>query len=188
MTAPLTGFTSSLPTDVVLDSGVLYVGATVFGATKGGLQFDPANTYRNIEFDGKRSAVKLLDRKMMMAPKLSGTVLELPTGNIARFEPGATVATTGAWTGSTSYAPKRAASLLVAGDYVDNVRAIWLRGGGGFVQVRFPSALLTKYDISSQDGEEASIALEIEARLDTSVSGFTNVGDAPFRIEYIASV
>lgn len=188
MTAPLTGFTSNLPTDVVLDSGVLYVGATVFGATKGGLQFDPANTYRNIEFDGKRSAVKLLDRKMMTAPKLSGTVLELATGNVARFEPGATVATTGAWTASTSYAPKRAAGLLVAGDYVDNVRAIWLRGGGGFVQVRFPSALLTKYDISSQDGEEVSIAIEIEARLDTSVTGFTNVGDVPFRIEYLASV
>lgn len=188
MTAPLTGFTSSLPTDVVLDSGVLYVGATVFGATKGGLQFDPANTYRNIEFDGKRSAVKLLDRKMMTAPKLSGTVLELATGNIARFEPGATTATTGAWTASTSYAPKRAAGLLAAGDYVDNVRAIWLRGGGGFVQVRFPSGLLTKYDISSQDGEEVSISIEIEARLDTSVTGFTNVGDVPFRIEYIASV
>ena len=188
MTAPLTGFTSSLPTDVVLDSGVLYIGATVLGATKGGLQFDPGSTYRNIEFDGKRSAVKLLDRKMMMAPKLSGTVIELATGNVGRFEPGATVATTGAWTGSTSYAPKRAAGLLVAGDYVDSVRAIWLRGSGGFVQVRFPSALIVKYDITSQDAEEVSIALEIEARLDTSVSGFTNVGDAPFRIEYLASV
>ena len=188
MTAPLTGFTSSLPTDVVLDSGVLYVNTTVFGATKGGLQFDPANTYRNIEFDGKRSAVKLLDRKMMSAPKLSGTVLELATGNVARLEPGASVAATGAWSGSTSYAPKRAAGLLVAGDYVNEIRAIWLRGGGGFVQVRFPSALITKYDITSQDGEEASIAIEIEARLDTAVSGFTNVGDVPFRLEYIASV
>ena len=188
MTAPLTGFTSSLPTDVVLDSGVLYVNTTVFGATKGGLQFDPANTYRNIEFDGKRSAVKLLDRKMMTAPKLSGTVIELATTNVARIEPGASVSTTGAWSGSTSYAPKRAAGLLVAGDYVDAVRAIWLRGSGGFVQVRFPSALITKYDITSQDGEEASIAIEIEARLDTAVSGFTNVGDVPFRLEYITSV
>ena len=188
MTAPLTGFTSSLPTDVVLDSGVLYVGATVFGAFQGGLKFDPGITYRSTDFDGKRSAVKLLDRKMMVAPKLSGTVIELATGSVARLEPGATVATTGAWTASTSYAPKRSAGLLVAGDYVNDVRAIWLRGGGGFVQVRFPSGLLTKYDIQSQDGEEASISLEIEARLDTAVSGFTNVGDVPFRIEYLASV
>jgi hypothetical protein len=188
MTAPLTGFTSSLPTDVVLDSGVLYVNTTVLGATKGGLTFDPGVTYRNVEFDGKRSAVKLLDRKMMTAPKLSGTVIELPTGNIARIEPGAVVATTGAWTASTSYQPKRAAGLLVTGDYVAEVRAIWLRGSGGFVQVRFPSALITKYDIQSQDAEEVSIAIEIEARLDVALSGFTNVGDVPFRIEYLASV
>lgn len=188
MTAPLTGFTSNLPSDVVLDSGVLYLGATAYGATKGGLQFDPGNTYRNIEFDGKRSNVRLLDRKMMMSPKISGTVLELPTAGIARLEPGATVATTGAWTASTSYAPKRAAGLLVAGDYITDIRAIWLRGSGAMVQVRFPAGLVTKYDITSQDGEEASISLEIEARLDTGVSGFTNVGDAPFRIEYIASV
>jgi hypothetical protein len=188
MPAPLTGFTSTLPTDVLLDSGVLYVGSTVFGATKGGLTFDPGVEYRNIEFDGKRSAIKLLDRKMMMTPKISGTVLELAAGNVAKLEPGATVATTGAWTGSTSYAPKRAAGLLVAGDYVDNVRAIWLRGNGAFVQVRFPSALIMKYDIQSQDAEEVSIAIEIEARLDTAVSGFGNVGDVPFRIEYLASV
>jgi hypothetical protein len=67
------------------------------------------------------------------------------------------------------------------------VRAIWLRGGGNYVQVRFPSALCTKYDITSQDGAEIAIAIEIEARLDMSVSG-ANVGDAPYRIEYIASV
>lgn len=188
MTAPLTGFTSNLPNDVLLDSGVLYVGATVFGATKGGLQFDPGVTYRNVEFDGKRSPIRLLDRKMSMAPKITGTVLELATGNIARLEPGATTATTGAWTASTSYQPKRAAGNLASGDYIADVRAIWLRGSGGFVQVRFPQALLTKYDITSQDAEEASIAIEIEARLDTAVSGFTNVGDVPFRIEYIASV
>jgi hypothetical protein len=48
--------------------------------------------------------------------------------------------------------------------------------------------LLTKYDIASQDADEVAVSLEIEARLDTGVSGFTNVGDAPYRIEYLASV
>jgi hypothetical protein len=188
MTAPLTGYTSSFPSDVLMDSGVLYVSTTVFGAFAGGLKFDPGLTYRNIDFDGKRSPVKLLDRKMMQMPKITGTVIQLSTTNVGQVEPGATVATTGAWAGSTSYAPKRAASLLVAGDYLSDVRAIWLRGSGSFVQVRFPSALCTKYDVTSQDGAEVSIALEIEARLDPTLSGFTNVGDAPYRIEYIASV
>jgi hypothetical protein len=187
MTAPLTGFTSTFPTDVLLDSGVLYVGTSAFGAFQGGLKFDPGTTYRNVEFDGKRSAVGLLDRKMMTAPKISGTVIQLSATNVGQIEPGASITTGGSWTGSTSYAPKRAASLLVAGDYLANIRAIWLRGSGGFVQVRFAQALLNKYDVTSQDGAEVAIALEIEARLDMTASG-ANVGDVPFRIEYLASV
>jgi len=170
-----------------VDSGVLYVGAAVFGAFQGGLKFDPGVEYLNTVFDGKRSPVRLLDRKSMMTPKITGTVIQLSTTNVAQIEPGATVTATGAWTGSTSYAPKRAASYLVAGDYLTDVRCIWLRGGGNFVQIRFPSALLLKYDATSQDGQEVAISIELEARLDMSVSG-ANVGDAPYRIEYIASV
>ena len=187
MTAPLTGFTATFPTDVVLDSGALYVGATVFGAFSGGLKFDPANEYRAVEFDGRRSPVKGLDRKASMMPKLSGTMIQLSTTNVGQLEPGAAVNATGAWTGSTSYWPKDAGQFLAAGDYLTDVRAVWLRGGGGYVQVRFPSALLTKYDVTSQDGAEIAIALEIEARLDMTVSG-AQIGDAPYRIEYLATL
>lgn len=185
MTAPLTGYTSTFPADVLIDSGVLYVGATVFGAFQGGLKFDPGIEYLNTTFDGKRSPVKLLDRKNNQMPKISGTVIQLSTANVLQVEPGAT--TTAGWTGSTSYLPKRAGAYLASGDYLTDVRAIWLRGGGNFVQVRFPSALLQKYDITSQDGQEVAIAIEIEARLDMTVSG-ANVGDAPYRIEYLATV
>jgi len=193
MTAPLTGYTSALPTDVLLDSGVLYVGATVFGAFAGGIKFDPAVTYKGIDFDGKRSPVAGLDRVTMRMPKISGTVIQLSTTMIAQIEPGSATTATGAWTGATSYAPKSAGQLLASGDYLSNVRAIWQRGGatssaGSYVQVRFPSALLTKYDITGQDGAEVAIAIEIEARLDPTLSGFSNIGAAPFRIEYLTTV
>lgn len=187
MTAPLTGFTATLPADVLLDSGQLYVGATVFGAFNGGLKFDPGVEYRNIEFDGKRSPVTALDRKTSFMPTVSGTVIQLSTTNVTQIEPGAVVNATGSWTGSTSYMPKDAAGFLVAGDYLTDVRCVWLRGGGNFVQVRFPSALCTKYDITSQDGAEIAIAITIEARLDMGVTG-AQIGDAPYRIEYIAAV
>jgi hypothetical protein len=187
MTAPLTGFSSTFPTDVLVDSGVLYVGAAVFGAFQGGLTFDPGVEYLNTTFDGKRSPVKLLDRKSNQMPKITGTMIQLSTTNVGQIEPGASVVTQGAWTGSTSYAPKRAGLFLAAGDYLTDVRAIWLRGNNTFVQVRFPAALCVRYDVTSQDGQEVAIAIELEARLDMSVSG-ANVGDAPFRIEYLAAV
>jgi hypothetical protein len=185
MTAPLTGFSSTFPTDVLVDSGVLYIGASVFGAFQGGLKFEPGVEYLNTTFDGKRSPVKLLDRKSNMMPKITGTMIQLSTANVGQIEPGATTAT--GWTGSTSYAPKRAGLFLASGDYLTDVRAIWLRGNGSFVQVRFPSALCVTYDVTSQDGQEVAIAVELEARLDMSVSG-ANVGDAPYRIEYLAAV
>jgi hypothetical protein len=193
MTAPLTGYTSALPSDILLDSGVLYVSSTVFGAFAGGIKFDPGVTYRAADFDGKRSPVKGLDRVTMRMPKISGTVIQLSTTNVGQIEPGAATAVTGAWTASTSYAPKSAGQLLASGDYLSDVRAIWQRGGatasaGSYVQVRFPSALCTKYDITGQDGAEIAIAIEIEARLDPTLSGFTAIGSAPFRIEYLTSV
>lgn len=193
MTAPLTGYTSTLPSDILLDSGVLYVGATVFGAFAGGLKFDPGVTYRNVDFDGKRSPVRLLDRVTMRMPKITGTCIQLATANVAQIEPGATTTATGAWTGATSYEAKSAGQLLVSGDYLSNVRCIWQRGGatsaaGSYVQVRFPSALCTKYDITGQDGAEVAIAIELEARLDPTLSGFSNIGAAPFRIEYLTTV
>jgi len=187
MTAPLTGYTSALPTDVLMDSGVLYVGATVIGATLGGLKFDPGTEYRNVEFDGKRSPVRGLDRKSAVMPKLTGTLIQLSTTNVAQIEPGATTVATGAWTGSTSYQGKASGTLLASGDYLTDVRAIWLRGSGAFVQVRFPAALLVKYDMTSQDAAEIAIAFEIEARLDMAASGVT-IGSMPYRIEYLASV
>ena len=183
----LSGYNATFPADVLLDSGVLYAGATVFGAFSGGLKFDNGVEWRSVDFDGKRSAVKALDRKAMMAPKISGTVIQLSTSVVDAIEPGSTAVVSGAWTGSTSYAPLAAGSFLAAADYLADVRAIWQRGGGGYVQIRFPSAIITKYDVAAQDGAEVAINIEIEARLDLSVTGSTPA-DAPYRIEYLATV
>jgi len=182
---PLSGYTSSLPTDVILDSGTLYLGAAIFGATRGGLNFDPGITYRSVEFDGMRSRVRGLDRKAMVEPTITGTVIELAATDVATIEPGATV-TAGGWTGATSYRGKAAGTLYAAGDYLTNVRAVWERGGGGLVQVLFPSALVTAYTIAGVDGEEVAIELTIEARLDLSVTGSTP-SDMPYRIEFLAA-
>jgi hypothetical protein len=195
MTAPLTGYSNDFPNDVLIDSGVLYVGANKFGAFAGGLKFDPGVTYRNIDFDGKRSPLKGLDLKASMAPKISGTCIVLNPLNVPQIDPGADSSTGagipaagGSTYAATSYAPQRAGSLLVTGDYLTDVRAIWLRGNGKFVQVYFKSGLCTKYDMTSQDGQEVAIALEIEARLPFGDTGYTNVGDAPYRIEYLDAV
>lgn len=181
---PLSGYSASLPTDVLLDSGVLYVGGSVFAATRGGLQFNPTKEMRNIEFDGKRAAIRGLDRTTTVAPVISGTVIELTPADIPTFEPGATTVT--ATSGITRYVGKRAGVLYVANDYITDVRVIWERGNGQYVAVRFAAAMVRSWQLAGTDNEEAAIQIEIEARLDMSVTG-ANVADMPYSIDYFTA-
>lgn len=181
---PLSGYTSSLPTDVLLDSGTLYIGNSVFAATRGGLQFNPNKEMRNIEFDGKRTAIKGLDRTTSVAPVISGTVIELAPTDISTIEPGATSASP--VSGTTRYTGKVMGTLYASGDYLSDVRCIWERGSGGYVQIRFASAIMKSYQMSGTDNEEATIQIEIEARLDMSVSGNT-VATLPYSIDYFTA-
>jgi hypothetical protein len=180
----LSGYTSSLPTDVLLDSGTLYVGATVLAATRGGIQFNPNKEMRNIEFDGKHAAIKGLDRTTTAAPMISGSVIELSPADIPVIEPGATSST--ASSGITRYTGKAMGTLYAPADYLADVRCIWERGSGGYVQVRFASAIVRSWQMSGTDNEEAAIQIEIEARIDMSVSGNT-VTMLPYSIDYFTT-
>jgi hypothetical protein len=170
---------------VLLDTGILYIGASIFSAQEGGLKFDPGKTLRNVEFDGKRTDIKALDRTVMFAPKLAGTILEFSAANIPNLEPGASAATvTGSPSGfTTGYQPKAAGVLYAAGDYLSNVRAIWQRGDGTYVQVRFMCALVSKWDLQGTDKQEGKVQVELDARLDMSVTG-AHTSDPPYVIEY----
>lgn len=186
MTTPLTGYTDQFPSDVLLDSGVLYIEDSVFGTMSGGLKFDPGITYRNVDFDGKRAPIKGLDRVTTRMAKITGTLIELPISALPQIEPGVSYAAGAGWSAGDQYVPRKADALLEEGQYLTNVRAVWLRGNGEFVQVRFFAALLTKYDATSQDANEVAIAVEIEARLDMERAGATT-GTAPYVIEYITN-
>lgn len=184
MTAPITGFTSSLPDDVILDSAVLYIGGTVFGATQGGLNLELGKEIRNVEFDGKKSKVYLLDRTMMVNPVITGTVIELGPTDVANIEPGASTVTSGVYVG------KRGGVQYVSGDYLSDVSCVWKRGaatGNQYVAVNFPKALVVNWSLGSQDGGEGQLAITLEARLDMTVSG-ASVGNMPYRTEFLTAL
>jgi hypothetical protein len=186
MPNPLSSWNGQLPTDVLLDSGILYIGAAIFSAQEGGLKFEPGKTIRSIPFDGQRAPIAGLDRTVEWKSSISGTIMEIPSTAFVDLEPGATTVTVaGGPTGATQVQPKAAGTLYAAGDYLANVRCVWQRGDGTYVQVRFPKCLCSKWDLTGKDKEEGKFAVTFEARLDMTVSGQL-VSNPPFVMEYFS--
>jgi hypothetical protein len=178
---------TNLPQDTLLDAGVLYVGSTKIGVTRGAPKFDPARTWRNIEFDGKQAPVKGLDRPMYGEATITGTLIEFggaTTGNqIAKLEPGATVVTAGA---ITTYTPIAGGALLAAVNYYTNLRLFFERAGPGtYAAILFPVAFCRKYDVQGANLNESTIPFEFCARLDLATQ---LVSDPPYQIELRTSL
>ena len=180
------GYTSDLPDDILLDVAVLSrdVGGTptVFGVSRGGLTFRPTIEYRNVEFDGKRSDIELLDRVIKRGGEISGTFIQLGLAQLNDLEPGSTVGTVTATDFNTyTITPAAASALLVAGDYTDNLMMTFQRGGGGTATVKFAKALCTQYEISGQDNSEAEVQATFATRLGATVAA-TSTDTAPYEI------
>jgi len=152
------GYTTSLPTDVILETGLLYVNSVIIGVSRGGLRFNPGITLGNIEYDGKKAPVKGLDRVVNRTPQIVGTFLQAGAANFRQYEPG----------GATpNITPKPQGALFASGDYLVNLDLVYARGGGGTATVRFASALCVQYEVQggSDAVGEAEISCTFEARL-----------------------
>lgn len=175
---PISGYSADLPGDVLMDTGVLWIGNAILGATRGAPNFDPGKEFSNIDFDGKRSDLLGLDRVDRYDPVLSGMLIEFDTPDLARFEPGST----SAGTGTVVHTPKAAGTLFASGDYMTDLRLIFERGvnPGTFAAIHFPKALCTRYRVAGNKNDIALIEFEFRARRDMS-SG--TLFDAPYKIE-----
>lgn len=177
---PISGYSATMPKDILEGSGVLYVGSSPLSASRGGLSFDPAKEVRNVEFDGKKSPIKQLDRTIRVVPVISGNMIQAGQSQLTQYEAGATSSFASPTAVTGVITPKKAGLLYAAADYLTNLRLVFERlDNSGFVQVRFPVAYCRKYSLKGTDGEEAEVAVEFEARLDMSVSGAL-INDLPY--------
>lgn len=178
---PLTGYTTALPADVLLDSGMLYVGSAQISATRGGLSFDPGKEFRVLEYDGLRTEVLGIRRITRWNAAIKGAFLQFKAANVTNFIPGATTGTGGTGV-STLITPKAAGLQYASGDYLSNLRLVFERGDTAstkYLAVLFTRALCIKYDIGSQMDGEGLINAEFRAVLQTTDA--SNI--APFVIE-----
>lgn len=182
----LTGYSATLPTDVLVNMGVLFYSksgvATKIGVTEGAPDFDPGIEISDITFDGQRCRLKGLSRKTGFKPIIKPTLKEFgPTasgGQIALLEPGETEALPDG-TGTKLITPKAAGVLFAATDYVTNLRWIFERASGGYAAIYFPIGLCTKWSLKGNDKKESAIAAEFEAIGDPTA----DLATAPYLIE-----
>src|SRR5262245_44778156 len=114
---------TKLPSDALFDQGIVRIGSTNWGVTKGPPSFTPNRTMMNSEFDGKTVPLKLLDRIIHGEPTVEFTAIELGpalTGNqIAKLEPGSTSADTGVSPNTkTTVTPLAGNQFLLAASYI----------------------------------------------------------------------
>lgn len=180
----LNGYTTNLPTDTLLNMGILErtisAVSTKIGVTAGAPDFDPGIDLRDIEFDGKRYRLKGLTRRVGFKPVMKGTLIEFGSATTGKqiqlLEPGSSTNTV---TGTETITPKPTGALYAAGDYVTDLRWIFDRAGGGYACIYFPFALCTKWSLKGQDKQEAQVSFEFEAVGDPAAG----LDIAPYLIE-----
>lgn len=177
------GFTSALANAICPDVAVLYYDVsgtpTVMGVSRGGLTFEPDVEMRNVEFDGKRSNIELLDRVTKRTARFSGTIIEASNTLIGLGEAGSTSATAGTPT-TVTITPKAASTMFVTGNYLTNVDMVWTRGDTKTVRVRFAKAIFVKPPTwKSTDNNETEMSIEIECRLGNTAA-ISSTDTAPY--------
>lgn len=181
------GYTTSLPNDVLIDVAVLSreisAAQTPFGVSRGGLSFHPNKEFRNVEFDGKRAPIAGLDRITKFGAVIEGTFIQVGTAQIDDLEPASSVATSTGTPSTFTITPYDASTLIAAGDLITNLRMRYRRLGGGFVDVIFAKALCTQYEITGQDNSEAEVRATFEARQVATDGDSTD--NAPYSIVVI---
>lgn len=185
---PLSGYSAALPTDVHLDSAVLFLNAsTPYGVSKGEIAIEMAQKFGNVEFDGKYYDIEGLDRPMGGTLKITGTFIESNATKILDWVPGGVATTVAGPPSVTTVVPPDAGVLFANGSptYKTNVVVALRRGGGRFTCIVIPVALMWTESATGKNKAEGEIKVTIEAR---QAHAAADTGVAPWSIQDVSVI
>jgi hypothetical protein len=182
-------YTSDLPNDILLDTGVLYYdpvtpGTMVkFGGTRGGLQFNRGRTIRTVEVDGVSSPVVGIQRFIEGDATITGTAIVFSSAKLAVLEPGSEVDDSGTDPNVIRTITPMAMRTMIPSTAYHEWHVIWKRGNGGTFKVVFPVGLASFDSISAADNNEGEIAITITAANTASDAASTDETPATYYYE-----
>lgn len=192
----LHGYSANLPSDALLDNGIVRIGATNWGVTKGQSSFTPNRTVINADFDGKSVPLKLLDRIIHGEPTIQFTAIEFgPAASgsqLVKLEPGSTEATTGTTPNTkTTITPLAGNQFLVAGNYLTDFRLIFERtiaaaaGVKKYAALYMPIALIVEWGpIQGSNKDHPTYQCKVAGRGDPA----GDLSAAAYKIELLESL
>jgi hypothetical protein len=173
---------ANIPANALTGVGYMFKGNTHVAISRGGLTVETQGELRNIEYDGKLAMIEKLDRYVFQGGSFAGTFLAMMVDS-ATFYPGSTTTTPGGNV-STLITPKESAELLVAADYLSNLRLYFPETGW---QIRMPKAICLPATLQTADRNEGLFTATFEARLPLATAAGSAPGTCPFVIEKLAA-
>lgn len=182
----ISGYSTSLPTNVLLGPAVLYIdSATAWAVSQGGIRINLPREYENLPFDGKLIDIAGLDRRMGGVPSFEGTFVEMTAARALELEPAGASATASS---IVTVTPGLYGEFLATGDYKENVRVAMRMGASasGIIVVEFNFGLLMCEEIASDgSSKNGTYRVKFEAR---QAANAASLGVAPYTIKQAASM
>ena len=171
------------PENYVVDTGVIAVGGVTeaWGATVGGIQWDPGKVNRQVEFDGRSSEIEGMHRTIRYDAKLTGRVKRGGASSVMTFEPGSE-------SDGSSGSSGNEVTLLDAratwqpGMYLEDVNYIGRQEDGQVMHVHIPRGYVKTYKFATVDNDEMLWDIEI---IPVLPSDETNLNKVPFTYRYV---
>ena len=173
---------ANIPANALTGVGYLFKANTHVAISRGGLTFESQGELRNIEYDGKYANVEQLDRYVFQGGSFSGTFLAMMVDS-ATFFPGSATTTPGGNV-TTLITPQESAELLVAADYLNDLRLYFPETGW---QIRMDKAICLPISLATADRNEGLFTATFEARLPLTTAAGSAPGTCPFVVEKIAA-
>lgn len=185
----LTGVSTSTPTNILVDAGVVYVNygeATderMLGATRGGATFTVNQEFRSVQVDGVPGPIDSLTRIINLEVILTARMLELSTENLLMAFPGADAIDYVATPPVTPADQKtiRRANNVRASDFLSNVAIVGTIQGKDtpIVIIVYNALMADNFALSTVDDDEAVVELNFRGHFST-----TDLDNEPWEIRY----
>lgn len=152
--------------DIIIDTAVVYHDeSTPVSITKQGARFDPGWQWDEYDYPGKTASTLGAAELAGMKPVVRTTFMTTGERHWLIYAPG------GEWSDGPygrRYTPPALRTAIDSAAYLTNVRTIWKRLRGDFIQVHFPKAIVRTHGIETVDRDEGGIPAEIEGVQDLS--------------------